>query len=135
MEVSKRFHNRVSIGITVTIPDPFLAEVIAARDLDFVMIDNEHSAMSSYQLQNYLIGLRTSKAVTLVRVPHNDPVPIMQALDLGADGVVVPHIESREEIAKAVDACYYPSIGNRGVGPRRASRILKRGVVPKSCQR
>jgi len=123
MEVSNRFHNRVSIGMTVTIPDPFLAETIAARNLDFVMIDNEHSAMSSYQLQNYLIGLRTTNAATLVRVPHNDPIPVMQAIDLGADGVVVPHIESREEIAKAIDAAYYPPIGNRGVGARRAGRL------------
>lgn len=114
---------RPSFGVSLTIPDPFVAEVLAFAPLDFLMLDSEHSPMSLYQLQTQLIALRTSAASLLVRIPHAEPSVIMQMLDLGADGVVVPHLETAAECAVAVDAAYYPPRGSRGVGPRRAARL------------
>jgi 2-keto-3-deoxy-L-rhamnonate aldolase RhmA len=116
----------VTFGVTLTIADPFVAEVMAAQAFDFLMIDMEHSPMSAYQLQTQLIALRTSRAAVLVRVPHQEETAIMQALDLGAQGVVVPHVETGGECAGAVRAALYPPRGTRGVGPRRAARLTDR---------
>jgi 2-keto-3-deoxy-L-rhamnonate aldolase RhmA len=113
-------------GVTLTIADPFVAEVMAAQAFDFLMIDTEHSPMSSYQLQNQLIALRTSRAAILVRVPEHDENAVMQALDLGAEGVVIPHVETGGECVAAVRAALYPPRGTRGVGPRRAARLTNR---------
>jgi 2-keto-3-deoxy-L-rhamnonate aldolase RhmA len=115
-----------AFGVTLTIADPFIAEVMAAQAFDFLMIDTEHSPMSSYQLQNQLIALRTSQAAILVRVPEHDENAVMQALDLGAGGVVIPHVETGDECAAAVRAALYPPRGTRGVGPRRAARLTNR---------
>lgn len=117
---------RAAFGVTLTIADPFVAEVMAAQAFDFLMIDTEHSPMSAYQLQTQLIALRTSRAAILVRVPEHDETTLMQALDLGADGVVIPHVESGGECASAVRAALYPPRGTRGVGPRRAARLTDR---------
>jgi 2-keto-3-deoxy-L-rhamnonate aldolase RhmA len=99
---------------------------MAAQAFDFLMIDTEHSPMSSYQLQNQLIALRGSQAAILVRVPEHDENAVMQALDLGAGGVVIPHVETGDECAVAVRAALYPPRGTRGVGPRRAARLTNR---------
>jgi 2-keto-3-deoxy-L-rhamnonate aldolase RhmA len=115
-----------AFGVTLTIADPFVAEVMAAQAFDFLMIDTEHSPMSSYQLQNQLIALRTSQAALLVRVPEHDENAVMQALDLGAEGVVIPHVETGAECAAAVRVALYPPRGTRGVGPRRAARLTNR---------
>jgi 2-keto-3-deoxy-L-rhamnonate aldolase RhmA len=114
---------RAAFGITLTIADPFVAEVMAGQSFDFLMIDMEHSPISGYQLQTQLIALRTSRAALLVRVPLQEETAIMQALDLGAQGVVVPHVETGGECAAAVSAAMYPPRGTRGVGPRRAGRL------------
>jgi len=115
-----------AFGVTLTIADPFVAEVMAAQAFDFLMIDTEHSPMSSYQLQTQLIALRTSRAAILVRVQEHDENALMQALDLGAEGVVVPHVENAAECVGAVRAAMYPPRGTRGVGPRRAARLTDR---------
>jgi 4-hydroxy-2-oxoheptanedioate aldolase len=117
---------RPAFGVSLTIHDPFVAEVMAAQAFDFLMIDMEHSPISGYQLQTQLIALRTTKAAVLVRVPEHDETAIMQALDLGAQGIVVPHVETAEETAAAVRTALYPPQGLRGVGPRRAARLTDR---------
>jgi 4-hydroxy-2-oxoheptanedioate aldolase len=117
---------KAAFGATLTIADPFTAEVMAAQALDFLMVDMEHSPISAYQLQTQLIALRSATAAILVRVPHHDETEIMQALDIGAEGVVVPHVETAAECAAAVSAALYPPQGTRGVGPRRAARLTDR---------
>jgi 2-keto-3-deoxy-L-rhamnonate aldolase RhmA len=117
---------KAAFGVTLTIADPFVAEVMAAQSFDFLLIDMEHSPISAYQLQTQLIAMRPSRAALLVRVPSRDETAIMQALDLGAQGVVVPHVETGGECAAAVSAAMYPPRGTRGVGPRRAARLTDR---------
>lgn len=127
MTIRERFDaGAAAFGITSTIVDPFLAEIVAAQPFDYVMVDAEHSPMSSYQLQSQLIALRTSSASILVRIADLDATAIGAALDLGAHGVVVPHIETSADCARAVQAALYPPAGHRGFGPRRAARLTDR---------
>lgn len=120
----ERLHRRsTAYGTSLWMADPFFAEIIGDVEFDFVLIDTEHSAISPHQLQNLLIALRGSPAAKLIRTSSNDPTTIMQFLDFGADGVVVPHVETASECERAVRSTRYPPGGHRGFGPRRAARI------------
>jgi 2-keto-3-deoxy-L-rhamnonate aldolase RhmA len=112
-----------ALGLSMTITDPFVAEVVGAAGFDFVLIDTEHGPIAIDQLQSMLIALRGSVSTVLVRPPANDHVSIKRILDLGAEGIVVPEVSSRAECAAAVRAAKYPPEGIRGFGPRRASRL------------
>jgi 2-keto-3-deoxy-L-rhamnonate aldolase RhmA len=114
---------RPALGVSLTIADPFVAEIVGASDLDFVLIDTEHAPVSLEMMQNMLIALRTSASTTFVRPVANDPALIKQILDLGAEGVIVPEVHDAESCALAVAATRYPPTGVRGFGPRRAARL------------
>jgi 2-keto-3-deoxy-L-rhamnonate aldolase RhmA len=112
-----------SVASFITIPDPFTAEAMGGAGVDVVVIDTEHSAMSAAQLHTLMTALYPSDAAVIVRVAENDPALIGQALDLGADGVLVPGVRSRADCELAVRSCFYAPKGTRGFGPRRASRL------------
>lgn len=109
-------------GVWLRLTDPTVAEIIGPLGLDWVLIDAEHSALDLQTLQMLMIALHDAPTVPLVRVPWNDFVFIKRVLDLGVEGVLVPHVSSAEEAEVAVRACKYPPLGNRGTGPRRPSR-------------
>ena len=113
----------LALGVSITIADPFVAELIGGAGFDFVLIDTEHSPITVDQLQMLLIALRTSASTVFVRPPANDPTLIKQILDLGAEGVVVPEVSDAAGCAGAVAAARYPPLGRRGFGPRRAARL------------
>src|SRR5271154_631803 len=108
----------LALGVSITIPDPFVAEVIGGAGFDFVLIDTEHAPITVDQLQLLLIALRTSASTVFVRPAANDPTLIKQMLDLGAEGVVVPEVGDAAACAAAVAAARYPPLGRRGFGPR-----------------
>ena len=109
-----------SPGLWMSLTDITAAEMIGMLGLDWVAIDSEHVAMDLGALQNLVIALGDTP--TIVRVPGNDPIHIKRVLDLGAAGVIVPHIRNAAEARQAVAACKYPPLGIRGTGPRRPSR-------------
>ena len=113
----------LALGVSITIADPFVAEVIGGAGFDFVLIDAEHSPITVDELQILLIALRTSASTVFVRPAANDPTLIKQILDLGAEGVVVPEVGDATACADAVAAARYPPLGRRGFGPRRAARL------------
>lgn len=98
-----------------------VAEILAGTGFDWVLIDTEHGPFGLEGLQHCLAAFNGSRTVPIVRVPWNDAVRIKQILDLGADGVLVPMVNTVVEATAAVSACKYPPEGTRGFGPRRAS--------------
>ena len=113
----------LALGVSLTVPDPFVTEVVGAAGFDFVLVDTEHSPIAIDQLQMMLIALRSSESTVLVRPVANDPALIKQILDLGAEGLVVPEVEDAASCAAAIAAARYPPLGSRGFGPRRAARL------------
>ncbi len=111
------------IGTVVSLPEPFVAEVMGAAGFDFLLIDMEHNPISDYQLQTILIGAGRTESALLVRAEWNDPVRVKRILDIGAEGVIFPWVNSRAECEAAVSATRYPPAGLRGCGPRRAARL------------
>jgi 2-keto-3-deoxy-L-rhamnonate aldolase RhmA len=112
---------KVAIGTTITIGHPDVAEVIGQTGFDWVMLDMEHAPMNIPIIQNLLQAMSFSPIVPIIRVAWNDMVMVKQALDIGAYGLIVPWVNTKEEAQRAVQSVKYPPVGLRGFGPRRAS--------------
>ncbi|MGW7683431.1 HpcH/HpaI aldolase family protein [Kribbella sp. NPDC054772] len=122
------------VGYWVTLDVPPAAERIARLGYDYVVLDGQHGLIGYQGLVNGLLAIDAGSAigprpsVGLVRVEANDPTPIGRALDAGATGVIVPLIDSADDVARAVRAAKYPPVGVRSFGPMRAA--LRIGPVP-----
>lgn len=110
-----------TIGAWLSFSDPAVAELMAGVGFDWLLVDMEHSPLTLQSLESILIASKGRDTVPIVRVAWNDRVMIKQALDLGAEGILIPYVSSVEEARNAVAACKYPPEGIRGFGPRRAS--------------
>jgi len=115
---------RVTIGAWCSIGNSFSAEVIGRAGFDWACIDLQHGLVSANDLLPMIQALSLTGTPSLVRVPWNEPAAIMRALDLGAQGVVIPLVESGEDAARAVDAARYPPAGHRSWGPIRPAQEI-----------
>jgi 4-hydroxy-2-oxoheptanedioate aldolase len=104
----------------LSISHGFTAEIMARQGFDALCIDMQHGTSEMSDVLPMLQAISQTDTVPIVRVPWNDPAPIMKALDFGAYGIIVPLINNAEEAAKAVAACRYPPVGMRSSGPIRA---------------
>jgi 2-keto-3-deoxy-L-rhamnonate aldolase RhmA len=114
---------RLVIGASISIPDLFVVEIFGQAGFDFIVVDMEHSPISISALQNMLVALRSTESTVIVRAPGNDAIVVKQILDIGAEGVIVPDVSSREQCERAVGSARYAPEGSRGFGPRRAARL------------
>jgi 4-hydroxy-2-oxoheptanedioate aldolase len=109
------------VGTFVQGHDPAAMELLAGLGLDLVCVEAEHSAMGPETVRALVAAAELGGAPALVRVSGNDPTAVAAALDAGAQGVVVPRVDSPAEAAAAVAAARYPPVGSRGLGPGRAA--------------
>ena len=97
-----------------------VAYVLAAAGFDFLVIDTEHGSADVESLQRVSRGARSAGIVPLVRVPDIGYPFIARALDAGALGVMVPHVETAADAREIVRCVKYPPVGERGFGLRSA---------------
>lgn len=112
-----------TVGSWVTLGTPEVSELMAAVGFDWLVIDAEHSPLSTRDVQDHLRALAIHGCPGIVRLASNDSVRIKRALDAGAEGIMVPMVNSAEDAQAAVIASRYPSTetaGARGVGLARA---------------
>lgn len=103
-----------------------LVEIMGSRGFDWVSIDMEHSPTSWESVEHAVRAADISGILPFVRVAENSAREIMHALDVGAAGVIVPHVNSVDEAVQAVRAAAYPPQGDRGVCTGvRASGYMK----------
>lgn len=107
---------RPLVGIWCCSGSPLVAEICAGAGLDWLLIDGEHGPNDLTTILGHLQAAAAYPVQTVVRVPSNDPVIIKQVLDLGAQNLIVPMVDSAAQAAAAVAAARYPSGGIRGVG-------------------
>ncbi|WP_206074608.1 HpcH/HpaI aldolase family protein [Antribacter gilvus] len=108
--------DRPQIGMWVCSGSPLVAEICAGAGLDWLLIDGEHSPVGLETLTAILQAVAPYPVTPLVRVPSDDAVRLKQVLDLGAQNVLVPMVETVEQARAAVRAVRYPPHGVRGVG-------------------
>lgn len=106
---------KTHIGTFLSIGSPAVTELAAEVGFDWVLIDLEHGCESEAALPNQLRALRGSRTLAIVRVSAPHPDLISRVLDWGADGIMVPHVDTVAQARHCVDAAYYPPVGHRGV--------------------
>ncbi|MEX2502478.1 MAG: aldolase/citrate lyase family protein [Trueperaceae bacterium] len=104
-----------------SIPDPLVAEALAAVGYDAVTLDLQHGVGSDADLLSLLQAIDARNVPSLVRIPWNEPKTAMRALDLGAHGVIAPMIRHAGDVRDLVAACRYAPDGIRSFGPTRAN--------------
>ena len=117
--VEKLRGTRPLLGTIVSVPAPELSELLSLVGFDWFFIDMEHGAVSISEAQRMLQAVK-GDCNAIIRVAHNSPILIKQALDIGADGIIVPLVNSADEARQAVESAYYPPRGKRSVGIARA---------------
>lgn len=108
-------------GLWVTFESPSITEMAVALGMDWVVIDAEHGHLDWKEIVEHLRATVRSDTVALVRIAELNNGLIKRALDIGADGVVIPWIESAEQLKQAVSFARYPTEGVRGIGAERAT--------------
>ncbi len=105
------------IGTFSGIPSPSLVEAIGYSGLDFIVIDAEHGPVEMQTAENIVRAAEITGMAPIIRVPDNQSHLILRALDIGAHGVQVPHVSTKEEAELVIEySKYYPQ-GKRGLSP------------------
>lgn len=110
----------MSLGSWVTLNHPSIAEIMADAGFDWLCIDMEHSVTDYFEAQQLIIAIQSKGIKAFVRVGENNPRIIKRVLDAGADGLIIPSVNSRTDAERAINAVKYPPRGTRGVGLARA---------------
>lgn len=113
------FHARVRAaerlsGSFAFLPSPGTVEILGRAGLDFVIIDQEHSRKSWDVVENMVRAADASGMAALVRVAWNEEKEILHALETGAAGIVLPFVESADDVRRAAAALRYAPEGTRG---------------------
>ncbi len=104
------------LGLFLNAHSPTIAEQLSHSAYDWLLVDTQHGPMGNETLSGMLAGISSGGATSLVRVgSYADRAGIQQSLDMGADGVLVPYINTAEEARAAVSCCRYPTAGTRSV--------------------
>ncbi|MEV0604168.1 aldolase/citrate lyase family protein [Streptomyces sp. NPDC050315] len=101
-------------GALLRLPSETLVEMAGVAGLDYVVIDCEHGPADTTALQHHLTAAAAQGIDVLVRVGSAEPALALRCLDLGAAGIIHPHIDSAEDAQRAVAADRYPPVGERG---------------------
>jgi 4-hydroxy-2-oxoheptanedioate aldolase len=109
-----------AIGTWLMLESDLAAVAVAAAGFDWVLIDMEHGPVSPEAAQRLVSTVLATPAAPLIRVTWNESSLIQAAYDMGAYGVLVPFVDSREDALRAVHDARYPPIGRRSRGGLRA---------------
>ena len=109
------------IGTWLKTPSPIVVEVLGLTDLDLLCIDAEHAPFGRYELDRCIHAARSADLATVVRVPTSQPHHILQALDCGATGVVVPHVMNAEQAESIARSARFGAGGRGYAGSTRAA--------------
>lgn len=113
--------DRPVFGLWVTLESPSITEIAVALGVDWVVIDAEHGHLDWKEIAEHIRATIRSETVALVRIAELNGGLIKRALDIGADGVVIPWVETAEQLDQAVRFVRYPMEGVRGIGTDRAT--------------
>lgn len=117
------------IGTFVKTPSPIVVEVLALSDLDCLCLDAEHAPFDRLAIDGCVMAARAANKDILVRIPSAAPEHILNALDCGATGVVVPHVRSADEAREIARIAHYGAGGRGYAGSSRAAGYTTRAMA------
>lgn len=106
-----------SLGTAIALPHPFALTQVVRAGFGWVFLDMQHGLMGYQDLPSLCATVRAGGATPLVRLPYEDYSGAQRALDAGAEGIIMPCVDTAAEAARAVAACRYPPLGIRSFGP------------------
>src|SRR5512143_2514572 len=106
---------RVTVGAFVNLGSLVAAELIARAGFDWVIVDLEHGMGSEADLHAQLLAVQGTPTAALVRVASAERLRVGRALDMGADGLMIPRLETVAEVGETLSWMRYPPAGIRGV--------------------
>jgi 2-keto-3-deoxy-L-rhamnonate aldolase RhmA len=104
------------VGGTIDTPDPDVYCAVANAGFDFMWIEMQHSPLSYSQVADMIWACRDAPAIPFIRIPAATEGDIQKATDIGALGIIVPMVDSMDEIRDAVTYAHYPPLGKRSQG-------------------
>ena len=111
-----------SVGIWQSFSYPGISSILSDAGFEWIVYDMEHGHYDIHTLIGCMDAAGRSPTRTFVRVPENNAALIKQILEAGAEGVVIPLVNTKEDAKRAVAACKYPPEGIRGIGCGRGAR-------------
>src|SRR5215210_5175351 len=102
-------------GCWLNLGSALTAEIVGAAGFDWVLIDLEHGAGNEKDVLSQLQALQNSTAAAIVRIESGAKQRIHRVLDVGAEGIMCPHINNAREASEVVHGLRYPPHGGRGV--------------------
>jgi 2-keto-3-deoxy-L-rhamnonate aldolase RhmA len=118
-----RLHTPGAVSAAMMIiPDPVVATILGFSGFDCVMLDAEHGQYTLSSMQACVEALKATPASIVVRTASAQKPDIQHYLDVGVDGILVPHVETASETKNVVEAARYPPEGTRGIGAVRSNR-------------
>lgn len=117
------------VGVGMTFPSPAVVELCAYAGFHFVRIDCEHGPMGPVEAEQMVRAAEAAGITPIARPPANAFHEILRLLDAGVQGVLVPHIETKEDAEAAAKAARYYPQGERGMAGARWSRYGTSGPM------
>lgn len=124
----RMYNGEALFGLWAGLGSSYAAEVVAGAGYDWILIDSEHSPADLENVLGQLQAMAAYPTSPVVRVPWNDTVIIKRYLDIGAQSLLIPNVQTADEARAAVANTRYPPDGIRGLAlSTRASRF---GRIP-----
>lgn len=112
-------------GVISPTIDPTICEYIGWLGMDYYMIDGEHGAITASNIVNLVRACELTGCTPLARIRSTDPKLILQFMDAGVMGVMMPTINTVQDVEQLVEAIKYPPMGKRGLGPVRSADYMQ----------
>jgi 4-hydroxy-2-oxoheptanedioate aldolase len=119
----------IVLGVFVGIPAPRLVELCGLAGYDYVVIDAEHGPIDFGAAEELVRAADATGITPIVRIPDHLPKTILRYLDVGAQGIMAPMVNSVADAKRIVEAVKYAPLGMRGLGPGRAAAYGQRGPL------
>jgi 2-keto-3-deoxy-L-rhamnonate aldolase RhmA len=103
------------VGAFITMADPTVVDIAALSGHDFILLDSEHAGLNIETIANHVRAARARDLGIMIRVPAGDQGYIQRALDVGVEGIQVPHVRDAAGASEAISALRFPPVGHRGV--------------------
>ncbi len=113
-QLKETMKKRPVFGMTIYTGAPAIVESLGYFGFDFAFIDAEHSPRQVTDLKETILAARYAGVSPLVRVTRPDEIEIRKALEMGAEGVIIPHVRTKEDMEICVRGAKFPPVGRRG---------------------
>ncbi|MFQ6030746.1 MAG: HpcH/HpaI aldolase/citrate lyase family protein, partial [Dehalococcoidia bacterium] len=110
---AKLLEGQVVIGASANFNAPILVELYGVMGFDWVWIDCEHGSSNDSETENMVRAAELYDLTPIVRIPNALPSTILRFLDRGAQGIIVPHVSTKEEAEGVARAAHYHPMGDR----------------------